>query len=246
MVCRAIIVIALALLACSLVTGPSWSQSFPDSPPMDEGMVAMQSGRFDDAVEIFSQLIAVAPTAEVYFHRGLAYSALKKPRLALADLNQAVSKDSNNPSYRVERGQMLLATAHFDNAVEDFTAALRADPGNVAALVGRAQSFINLRRDERALGDLNEAIRRSPDNGLLYRLRGDALSRAGLHEEAVKAYDRAIALRPSDAVAHNNRGTALANLGRNKEAIEDFNRAMDIAISTPSQVEIPGLTGNAW
>lgn len=246
MVCRAIVVIVLALLAHSLVTGPSWGQPLPDPPPMDEGMMAMQSGRFDDAVKIFSEVIAVAPTAEVYFQRGLAYSALKKPRLALGDLNQAVSRDPNNPSYRVERGQMLLATAHFDNAVDDFTAALRADPGNVAALAGRAQSFINLRRDERALGDLNEAIRRSPDNGLLHRLRGDALSRAGLHEEAVKAYDRAIASRPSDAVAYNNRGAALANLGRNKEAIEDFNRAMDIAISTPSQVEMPGLTGNAW
>lgn len=222
--------------------GPSDS----DSIALDEGKMALQSGRFDDAIEILSHLIAMAPSAESYYLRATAYSGKRRYSLAMVDLNKALSLEPNNPSFRVQRGLALLATGKFDMAIEDFSAVIRVEPGSAEAVTGRARALFHLNRHQAALADINDAIQRVREDAGLYRLKGDILSGSGSYEEAVRAYNKAIALRPNDAVAYNNRGTAQAHLGRNKEAVSDYNKAMDIAMTTPSQVKIPGLSGNAW
>ena len=246
MVWRSTVVLFLLWLAAAPVLLHAQGGSESDSTALNEGQMALQSGRFDDAIEIFSHLIAIAPTAESYYLRGTAYQAKHRYRLAITDLDKAVALDPNNPTFRMQKGLSLLSAGNFAKAIPDFAAVLSVEPGNAGALIGRARALFHLNRHKEALGDLDAAIAQERDNALLYRLKGDVLSSSGSYEEAVKAYDKAIELTPNYAVAYNNRGTALAHLGRNREAVSDYNKAMSIAMTTPSQVEIPGLGGNAW
>jgi tetratricopeptide (TPR) repeat protein len=52
------------------------------------GKQAIESGKPDEALDLFSRLIASDPQAVLYYYRGLAYSAKNEERLAVQDFTR--------------------------------------------------------------------------------------------------------------------------------------------------------------
>jgi tetratricopeptide (TPR) repeat protein len=198
------------------------------------GKQAIESGRPDEALDLFSRLIASDPQAVLYYYRGLAYSAKNQESLAVQDFTRAISLQPLQASYYLQRGVSLLRHGQYQQAIDDFSKVMELEPENPYARGRRARSLFYLGQTQRALDDVLQAIRLNPNNAALYRLRGDIHSASGNYENSVRDYDAAIQLKPDDSAAYNNRGVALANLGRTRDAVADLNKAMEIASSKPS------------
>jgi tetratricopeptide (TPR) repeat protein len=237
------VVLALTLFLCG-TPQPLLAQDIEAA--ISAGKQAIESGRTDEAVELFSRLIANDPQAALYYNRGLAYSAKNEESLAVQDFTRAILLQPLRASYYLQRGVSLLKVGEYQKAVDDFTKVMELEPENAYARGGRARGLFYLGQTQKALEDLHLAIRLSPNDAAFYRLRGDIYSAAGDYENSIRAYDATIQLKPDDSAAYNNRGIALANLGRTREAVEDLNKAMETASSNPSTGRQPGVPGTQW
>lgn len=235
----------IALLLGSLVlAAPGHGEDVQTAE--ERGKTALKQGKVYEALEIFSHLIAIAPKAHLYYHRGTAYASKNQHAAAIRDFNEAISLKPDDPSYHLQRGMSLLESQQPQKAVDDFTRVLELDPTNVYALANRARARFALNRTDMALDDVTEAIQHLQTNASLYKLRGDIFCSTGSYDRAIADYDRAIELNPNYAVAYNNRGTALANMGKNKEALQDLITAMEVAEASPSVSHLPGFAPNSW
>lgn len=225
-------------------TGAAGSESADST--LTKGMKALEAGRTEDAIKIFSTLIAGEPRPEYFFYRGYAFSAQGMDGSAIQDFTKAIAAKPDEAVYYLQRGFAFQSTGMYEKAVEDFSKTLELNPDNKSAPGYRARAYLNLGKVEEAYQDLIRAIELSPRDGDLYRLRGNVLSIAGRNDLAVKDFEQAIELKPNDAAAYNNCGVALGHLRKRREAKDYLVKAIEIATSIPSTVKIPGISGNAW
>src|ERR1700688_836972 len=65
-------------------------------------------------------------------NRAVAYEARGRNDLAMADLNEAIKRDSTNPHAWVNRGNLYLAQGQFERALADYTQDIAIHPNNPA------------------------------------------------------------------------------------------------------------------
>ena len=63
--------------------------------------------------------LAVRDRAATFVNRGILYSRLHEPRLAMADYDRGISMEPNLGEAYVDRGTALIELSRFDEAVED-------------------------------------------------------------------------------------------------------------------------------
>jgi len=241
----AVIPSVLGLLIFLLVMPPLVrAQETPSA--LEEGKAALKAGKINQAVEIFSQIIAITPQAPMYYYRGISYRSNNNHAAAIQDFDKAISLKPNEPSYYLQRGMSLHRIQEHQRAINDFSRVLELDPMNPYALANRARARFAMNSIDKALDDVTEAIQQVQDNSSLYKLRGDIFCANGAYDRAVADYDKAIELTPNYPAVYNNRGTALANLGKTKEALKDFVTAMEAAESLPSFGQLPGFAPDTW
>lgn len=102
------------------------------------GWIAAEIGHFQKAVDSYTKAIKIEPTySTAYANRCLAYSFMKQNELAMADCNDAIRHDSNNPRAWTYRG-FLYATrrgrTNRNRAIADLRQALKVQPGYREAL----------------------------------------------------------------------------------------------------------------
>ncbi|RTL38741.1 MAG: tetratricopeptide repeat protein [Candidatus Melainabacteria bacterium] len=122
----------LSMCVISITQAPAHSEWYAsEHSTLEKAKRAYQSGRFDEARMMFTDLInANSRSAETYYWRGVTYNSLGQPDKALADFNQTIALDSNNPKYYLGRGLLYSNKNQYDEAIADFDSALRLDPDN--------------------------------------------------------------------------------------------------------------------
>src|SRR5262249_21979685 len=95
-------------------------------------------------------------------NRGYAYARLGEFDRAMADLNEALKLDPQNPLAFINRGFTWTTHEEHEHAVADFPRALRLDPENPAALNDRCFSRAILGALTEALADCDESLRQRP------------------------------------------------------------------------------------
>ncbi|ADV63281.1 Tetratricopeptide TPR_1 repeat-containing protein [Isosphaera pallida ATCC 43644] len=128
------------------------------------GAKAYSEGRFEEAIEHFTQAIRRQPLGfKGYYNRGQAFYRLGRVDKALEDLDEAVRLQPDDPYPRQARGTVNSLLKRHDQAIEDFSAAIRANPTNPALYRQRGLAY-------RAKGD-EEAAQR--DFATARKLGGD-------------------------------------------------------------------------
>ena len=138
-----------------------------------------------------------------HVRQGEALARARKTEEALAEFDQAIGLNPNNPKALLDRGLLYQGEQQHQLAIDDFTAATGLEPQQPGPLLARAISYLALNRTKEAAIDLDEAVQADPQNAQIWSNRGLAYERLGDRTKAATCYGRAVSLRPTDEAARN-------------------------------------------
>lgn len=191
------------------------------------GVVALQTARTQEAVQLISQAIALNPgLATAHCNLGSALIALNRFTDAVDSLDKATTLQPDLVEAYANRAAALNALKRYQEAVANCDKALELRPEYIEAHNNRAHALIGLKRYQEALANCDFVITRKGNLPEAYNNRGMALNALTRYEEAIESYARAIALKPDYADAYNNSGSALCNNALPEHALMNYDRAI--------------------
>ena len=193
------------------------------------GKRLMEEGRYDEAVEHFTQALAVG-----------------------GDSSLPASTDSLAADVYFQRGLAFLKLGFPDTAVEDFSEVITLAPKYAPGYVRRGEAQHQLGDSYNALCDSTEAIRLDPQNSLAYRIRGQVYLGRAIYERATADLEQAIHLepaladevRPQLATAYARWSEELAQTGQGEAAAQRLAKAKELApeMGQPAEVTLAAAT----
>ena len=191
------------------------------------GMIELQRGHHDVAVQMIGQAISINPK-EAAYHSNLGTVVQAQGKLdeagacferALALKPDWAEVHSNLGNVLEKQGRLAEAAACQERALS-----LKPDCAEVCSNLGNirhAQGKI-----DEAVAFYERALAIKPDYVDAHNNLGTALLSQNRVGEAVAHYERALVLQPDYAAAHNNLGNALAKQDRMDEAQAHYERAL--------------------
>lgn len=193
------------------------------------GVVAIQSGQKDLAVDRISKAIAINDTVPTYHSNlGVALKDLGRLEEALAAYDAAVRLAPDYADAQFNRGLLLQSLGRPGDALAAYAAAVLSNPDFAEARYKQGLTLLGLGRFDEALAAFDAVRAVKPDLAELHFYRGNTLLELGRAGEALAAYDDALRLLPDFVEAHTNRATSLTMLNRLQEARAAFDEALRI------------------
>ena len=202
--------------------------------------VLRQQGKPDEAVEQFTQAIALRPDlaplyrgrAEVY--RGHEDLTPARIEAALRDLDEAVRRESPaNPVLALDhtnRARLLERASRHAEALAACDAALRAVPDHADAHRLRIGVLLMLKRYDDVIASCDAVLKDRP-TAEVFELRGLAKDRRKDFSGAIDDYTQALAQHPDQPRLWNRRGWAHLVTNAVQLALADFDRALRLDAS---------------
>ncbi|NMF65839.1 serine protease [Brasilonema octagenarum] len=147
---------------------------------------------------------------------------------AIADYNQALLINPNNPDAYYGRGLAYYYLKKYQAALEDVNKLLQLSPKNAFAYVVRGCIRTLLGDKQAALTDFNQALQLDPKHVNAYNNRGVIRQELGDKQAALADFNQAIQLDPKLALAYTNRGDIRYDLGDKQAALADYNQAIQL------------------
>jgi tetratricopeptide (TPR) repeat protein len=191
------------------------------------GVVALQLGNPQKAIELIGRAIAINPGAAA-FHCNLAeaHRALGQLERAVACCQLALRLQPNYPEAANNYGLALLAQGRSDAAIAQFRDALRLRPG-IAMVHNNLGNALRIQGDKaQAVAEFREAIRLDPNLAEGHSNLGQLLLEMHQPDDALVHCRAAVRLRPNFPEAHNNLGNVLREIGQLAEAKACYNEAL--------------------
>ena len=146
----------------------------------------------------------------------------------MARYDAAVQADPQCARAHLNRGNILLAGAQFDEARSAYQLAIACDPHYAAAHFNLGNLNYRAGEFELALRNYQVAIGIRPDFADAFVAMANALDSLGRTAEAVESYERALVINPGYAEVHFNLGVLATTQGRHEEAVDSLRRAVEI------------------
>ncbi len=223
------VILCLALLALAPVAAARAARISQDDAEaiLKRGFEFEQAGRFQEALDLYLQVLRARPQAEgVYTFVGNAQAGLGRFEEALASYRRAARHDASDAGARFGAGNALYNLRRFSEAVEEYRAAarLRSDVPDIFASLSSA--YYNLDRYTEATAAAREAVRIKPDFAVGYVNLSWYYSMTDQHRESLEAAQRGAELDPSNQMAHTNMCRAYNDLGQPAAAVTACERAL--------------------
>jgi tetratricopeptide (TPR) repeat protein len=191
------------------------------------GIIAIQRGDHQKAVELLHQSISLDPTAEQARNNlGIAFAGLGRLDEAVASVRKAVEL---NPGFAVAHynlGSVLQRANRLPEAMDSLRRAIVVKPDYLDAHFHLANALYQQKQFEAAVASYRRAVELKPDLPAAHYGLAAALKTLQHNTEAETSLRRALELRPGWAEAHNSLGNALAAQSRDDEAIGSFEQAL--------------------
>ncbi len=165
----------LRALARAMLEGGS-PDEFEPPPKLDPGQVeemleqaayATDAGRFDEAVELYTQVIDSTEDPRAYLGRGRIHLDHSDYNRAMSDFRVAEELVPGAPEPLVAMGDLFFGRKDYVQSIEYLTLALGQQPDHAMALTRRGMSQYYLKDYEAALADLQRASELDPDIPML-------------------------------------------------------------------------------
>jgi tetratricopeptide (TPR) repeat protein len=191
------------------------------------GVVALQQGNPERAVELIGRAIAVNPSAAA-FHGNLAeaYRALGQLERAVGCCRIALRLQPEFAEAANNLGLALLAQGKAEAAVAQFREALRLKP-EAAMVHNNLGNALRLHGDKaQALGHFQQALQIDPNLAEAHSNLGQLFLEHSQLKEALGHCREAVRLRPHFPEGHNNLGNVLREQGKLGEAKASYAEAL--------------------
>lgn len=191
-------------------------------------------GKRDEAIKIFSEMIARVQVPGLYYFRAAMYAQSKKFKEALNDLNQCLRIDQNFSDALQLKGAIYLQMEKFDDALKIFEDLLVKKPHDIGTMSQVAYTYSKKGDLKKAEAILKKGLVDHPDNVELLRSLGDTFLMYGKWKETAENYDKILKIVPDDSGVLNNYAWMLATSpdpsARNgKKALEMAKKAADLS-----------------
>ena len=207
------------------------------------GVIAAQSNRHQDAIDLISKAIAIIPTnPHFYLNRGLALKEVHRIDEAIVNYDKAIALDPTLADVYASRAIALIELNRYEEAVDSGNRAVAINPNHAIAHFNLGMALKNLNRPEAAISCFDKAVALDPDHEEAYSNRGRILAQLNQHDAAIDSFNRAIELNPDRVLDIYNLGIQQANLLQYESAIATFNRAI---AANPNYVEAYASRGDA-
>ncbi|MBF0382580.1 MAG: tetratricopeptide repeat protein [Magnetococcales bacterium] len=191
------------------------------------GLALTDLDRFDEAVDIFKELVVRRPDyPEAHNNLGNAFKEQGNHALAVDSFRRAISLNPSLIDVYNNLGLALIEQGKYDEALENLENALKLNPNygkthSNLALVYKAQG-----RNDKALDSLFNVISINPDDFETYYNLGVIQKEQGLVAEATASYKKAINIKPDFSLAHLNLGNILFEAKKYEDAVESYQKAI--------------------
>jgi predicted O-linked N-acetylglucosamine transferase (SPINDLY family) len=193
------------------------------------GIVAYQSGRYDEAIEFISRSISAAPPrADFYSDLGEALRAAGRLEEAVSSYQRAIELAPQYAAAHNNLGSALIAQGKPEEAAASFEQAIRLRPEFAPAPSNLGNALNQLCRFDEAAIHCRSAIAMQPHLAEAHSNLGDALLGVEDFTEAEASYAAALALNPKLAATHDKLGKALECRNQRNEAIDAFRKALEL------------------
>lgn len=199
------------------------------------GLISLQVGQFDHAVQWLALAIRRNPKAEYLSTLGFALKQAGRLEEALAVFDRAVRFKPEDAELWRQLGGVLAALSRRTDALLAYRHVLQLNPSHWEAACQSGNLLHQMDRFEEALACFDLCRRWQPDNISALLARARTLRALGRYEESLADYRRLHTLAPDDAIICNNAGDALLHLDRPGEGLEWFDRALRLR---PDLVEV--------
>lgn len=193
------------------------------------GVVGLQTGRFEDAVELISKAVEHRPEyVDALVNLGNAMQALDRYDDAIARYRQATEIQPGTATIIANLANALLQSGQHSKAIDNYTAALAIEPGLVDARRNLADALLAQGRPGEALRQIKQAASSGPRALEVQVSMGNILGELGRSDEAIACFETVLKARPDLAPVYCNLGNVLRQAGRQTEAIEYYNKALSL------------------
>jgi tetratricopeptide (TPR) repeat protein len=213
------------------------------------GVVALQQGQPQRAVELISRAIALRPDLAPYHaNLGEAYRTLGRYDAAVACCRTALKLEPRFPGAGNNLGLSLHALGETKAAIEQFRETLRIQPDFAMAHNNLAITLRSLGEKAEAIKHFDLALKYTPTLAESHSNLGQLLFEEGRLQEALTHCREAVRLRPDFPEAHTNLGIVYRGLGRGAEAKACYAEALrlnpELAVACNNMGQVVQEEGN--
>ena len=194
---------------------------------LDAGLEHHQSGRLDQAEEIYRELLAAdSRNADARHLLGMVAYQRGDCQGAAGHIREAIRMARWVPQFHNNLGLVLQGLGRGEEALASFQEAARLAPAYAEARANLGKALEDQGRYQEAIVSLREALLLKPDFPLAWYWLGCAAQAAGELPEAIRAYEQVLARQPDHAEANVNLSSALKQQGRFQDAETCCRRAL--------------------
>lgn len=216
-------------------------RSLPDEAAglLLEANLWQRQGRFDKALPLYEQAVALQPVPFNHYILESAYREAGEPEKAEALLERLRAENPFSAELAVVAANMLVAVNRFEEAAELYRGAIRLAQlqaqDTVEARLALAQLLLDAGLRDEAAQEIEAVLVLAPNNGEAHRLRGDLYRHRGEFEQAAEAYQKALMLAPAQITIYASLNYQLRQHdGRPEDWLEIVQAALSFNPHEPS------------
>jgi predicted TPR repeat methyltransferase len=166
------------------------------------GVLAHQSGRSDDGVELIRKSLSLVPdNADWYNNFGIVLQEVGRLDEAIAAYDRAITLDAAHANAYSNLGVLLRATGKPEGAEEAYRTAIRLHPDHIDAYTNLGILLYGLKRREESVACFCKVITLKPQHPEARRLLALAHCTLGEIDKAIRIFEEWLAEDPDDPVA---------------------------------------------
>jgi len=203
------------------------------------GVLALQNGKVDDAVELIQLAIEINPhAAPFYTNLGTAYKTSGQSKKAIQCFEKAIDLKENTFEAHNNLAQSLFELGNLSSAQEHYEKALLLKDKSPDAYNNLGKCYLKQKQFDRAATCFRQAINLHPKYGDAYNHFGEVMLAKLQYDTAMEYFNQALKFKPTFPGAHTN----IANLLAAENDLEGAIYHYELALKQ-SAVYSPAHTG---
>ena len=180
----------------------------------------------DPQVKAITDKIRQDPkNAELFFERSVTFHQMSLTAPAYADIQRAISIDSNNVRYRFHAADIMLSDGYAEGAIREFQKVLSLQPDSWDARLRLAKTYLYAADHQNALVEVRKLIEQDRTHFEPYFIAGLSYKELGDTTAAIQNFQNALQYKPEFYDAYMQLGL-LTSKKKTPEAPQYFDNAI--------------------